>query len=140
MGSCRSGTWRPARRCSATLDAGFAGSNYFREAVFSPDGKSALAAGGLMQVLFLFDPATGRHCQQINGHTASVDCVALSPDGKWALSGSQDRTMRLWDLKTGKELAASRGTRTRFRKWPSRPTANRHSRPGTTAAIPPCGT
>jgi hypothetical protein len=30
--------------------------------------------------------------------------VAFSPDGKRALSGSKDKTMRLWDLETGKEV------------------------------------
>jgi WD40 repeat protein len=29
--------------------------------------------------------------------------VALAPDGKRALSGGADRTMRLWDVETGKE-------------------------------------
>jgi WD40 repeat protein len=30
--------------------------------------------------------------------------VALTPDGKLALTGSDDRTTRLWDVRTGKEL------------------------------------
>ncbi|PIU86675.1 MAG: hypothetical protein COS67_01255, partial [Deltaproteobacteria bacterium CG06_land_8_20_14_3_00_44_19] len=32
-----------------------------------------------------------------------------SPDGKFALSGSYDKTMRLWDIKTGKELRSFAG-------------------------------
>ncbi len=38
------------------------------------------------------------------GHDQQVNCVALSRDGALALSGSTDRTMRLWDAKTGAEL------------------------------------
>ena len=30
--------------------------------------------------------------------------VAIAPDGRTALSGSYDKTLKLWDLATGKEL------------------------------------
>lgn len=35
------------------------------------------------------------------GHTHSVTAVAFSPDGCWALSGSEDKTLRYWDLSAG---------------------------------------
>jgi WD40 repeat protein len=35
--------------------------------------------------------------------------IALSPDGRRALSGGFDRTMRLWDVETGKQLGLFRG-------------------------------
>lgn len=38
------------------------------------------------------------------GHEAMVRSVALSPSGLQALSGGDDRTLRLWDLETGKPL------------------------------------
>jgi guanine nucleotide-binding protein subunit beta-2-like 1 protein len=37
----------------------------------------------------------------LSGHSECVSCVVLSSDGQFALSGSWDRSMRLWDLNTG---------------------------------------
>src|SRR5262249_36855731 len=42
--------------------------------------------------------------RRLRGHTEWVTSVSLSPDGKRALSGSHDRTVRLWDVETGKEV------------------------------------
>jgi tricorn protease-like protein len=39
------------------------------------------------------------------GHTATVNAVAFSRDGKRAVSGSDDRTIRVWEVPTGKLLA-----------------------------------
>jgi WD40 repeat protein len=41
--------------------------------------------------------------QQI-GHSDSVHSVAFSPDGKTLVSGSADRTIKLWNVASGKEL------------------------------------
>jgi hypothetical protein len=35
----------------------------------------------------------------LGGHTAAVMCVAFLPDGQTAVTGSRDRTVKLWDLK-----------------------------------------
>jgi WD40 repeat protein len=38
------------------------------------------------------------------GHSAEVTCVAISPDGRFAVSGSLDKTIRLWSIENGQEL------------------------------------
>jgi WD40 repeat protein len=43
------------------------------------------------------------------GHTGTVRCVAIAPDGRRALSGSDDRTVRLWDVASGAELCCFHG-------------------------------
>jgi TIR domain/WD domain, G-beta repeat len=43
------------------------------------------------------------------GHSKDVIRVAFSPDGRTALSGSLDDTVRLWEVATGKELLTFKG-------------------------------
>ena len=42
----------------------------------------------------------------LQGHENWILCVAISPDGRWLVTGSQDNTARLWDL-TAKDPAAA---------------------------------
>lgn len=45
-----------------------------------------------------------RELKKMTGHTGWIRSIAVSKDGKRALTGSQDKTMRLWDLDSGKQL------------------------------------
>ena len=45
----------------------------------------------------------------LKGHTGSVRCVALSPDGSRLATASNDRTARLWDAASRKQLSVLRG-------------------------------
>ncbi len=44
---------------------------------------------------------SGRCLRTCEGHTDEVTSVALSADGRWALSGSDDKTLRLWEVESG---------------------------------------
>ncbi len=68
------------------------------------------AAGGLVLAgqgvtVRGYHAATGKETVRLVGHGDAVRCVALSADGKRALSGGDDRSVRLWDADRGTILA-----------------------------------
>ncbi|XTI94017.1 nwd1 protein [Cenococcum geophilum] len=42
--------------------------------------------------------------QTLEGHRGSVSSVAFSADSKLVVSGSVDRTIKIWDVATGREM------------------------------------
>jgi WD40 repeat protein len=76
---------------------------------FSLDGRSALLGGGADKTLRLWDVGTGRLLRTFEGHARGVTSVALSSDGRSALSGSFDETVKLWDVATGRLLRTFEG-------------------------------
>ena len=51
--------------------------------------------------------------QPLEGHSGPVLDVTFSPDGKRILSASKDRTARVWDATTGKQVGQFNGHRSR---------------------------
>ena len=43
---------------------------------------------------------------ELRGHSDNVQSVGFSPDGKRIVSGSLDKTIRLWEAETGEPLRA----------------------------------
>ena len=64
-------------------------------AAIGPRGE--LLATSDFATLRLWDVASERSIGLLCGHDALVRCVAFSPEGNLLVSGSTDRTLRLWD-------------------------------------------
>jgi WD40 repeat protein len=84
-------------------------------AVLSLDGKTALSAGGDFTSknfsLQGWDIVKGEEKFALPGHTATVNQVVLTPDEKFAVSVSDDRTIRMWDLNQQKQTRVLKGHR-----------------------------
>ena len=72
---------------------------------FSPDGTLLATAGPGNQKnqIRIWDAATGQRLARLEDYsTISVRGVAFSPDGKLLVSGSGDKTVRIWEIDTEK--------------------------------------
>lgn len=81
---------------------------------YSPDGKT-IATRGNDNTIELWNARTGKHFKSLSGHEksktlyeghpdASINSFAYSPDGKTIVSGGGDKTVRLWNARTGENI------------------------------------
>ncbi len=72
---------------------------------FLPDGRGFFTTCN-DGVLYLWDVHNGQKLHSFNGDTPLLNAVAVSRDGRYVLSGHNDRTVRIWrlpDLPAAKE-------------------------------------
>ena len=54
----------------------------------------------------MWDLGSGAPLHTLTGHHGWVNPVAVSADGRRAVSGGEDRSVRVWDLEQGTALAS----------------------------------
>lgn len=74
-----------------------------------PRTARALRRGGVDGIVNMVDAASGAILFTFKAHSGGVTSIGFSPDGKWLVTGSDDRTARVWDAATGKEKFVLRG-------------------------------
>ncbi len=65
--------------------------------VFTTDGTAIVYGGQLDSAARIVDARSGRALAVLRGHDDAVTQVAVSPDGTRIVTGSADRTVRIWD-------------------------------------------
>jgi WD40 repeat protein len=85
-----------------------------RIGLFTPDGKKMVTCSGWPGgdgTVRIFEIATGKELHVLKGHKENIDCLAMSPDGKFVYSGggSAEGIARGWDVATGKEILKFEG-------------------------------
>jgi WD40 repeat protein len=85
----------------------------YSASLFAPDGQTILVEAFKGNLAWLEDARTGRQLVRFSGHTADIVSMVVSKDKKYVLTGSFDKTARLWDAATGQELHVFRG----FTDW-----------------------
>jgi WD40 repeat protein len=80
---------------------------------FDREGKRVAGYGqggyGKEITIRVWDVATGQRIALLRGHTKTIRDISFSADGQLLASGSEDGTIRIWDIQSQQQLQAFAG-------------------------------
>ena len=82
---------------------------------FAPDGSALVGYAKALYEdkgdnrIWIWDTETGQQKFLIKEHKGRITRLLFTPDGKTLVSGSVDKTIRFWDVKTGELLTTFKG-------------------------------
>lgn len=71
--------------------------------LYTPDGRHILASGDFPEIV-MFDIQTGNEVLTLTGHSKLVNCMLYLPETNTFVSGSHDKTIRIWNSKSWEQL------------------------------------
>jgi WD40 repeat protein len=74
-----------------------------RVLAITPDARQGLSYFNSTNNISLWDVATGHSNHVLEGHASTIRSAAVTRDGCYAVSSSDDKSVRVWDLTSGKE-------------------------------------
>ncbi|WP_020474114.1 WD40 repeat domain-containing protein [Zavarzinella formosa] len=74
---------------------------------WSKDGKHIASTAG--NEIHVWEADTGKLWKTLKGHEKPVSSLSFHPEGKTLVSGSDDKSVRLWDLEKGEMIANLNG-------------------------------
>jgi len=84
---------------TALLVAEYRGAGYeVMDVAVAGDGSRVAACGG-DRAAFVYDTATGALARKLYGHEARLNAVAFNADASVLVTGSDDKSVRVWDLR-----------------------------------------
>jgi WD40 repeat protein len=94
---------------------------HWARSALSPDGRLVAASGKDGLSIALYEAASGRPVRELTGHVSFLHQLTFSADGRRLVSsadmhhdgkgGGDDRSVRVWDVATGRQLHAFTGER-----------------------------
>ena len=73
----------------------------------TPDSEKVISSGG--NIIHVWDIESGICLLTLKGHASTITAIKVTPDGRHLVSGSQDGTVKIWNLKEGASIRTCQG-------------------------------